>query len=76
MAAGFPRASDSRESLTFHFNKNHSGCCVGNKLQGTNGRNVELTKKLIKLFKQEMTVAWTRKEAVEMARNAQILDMF
>lgn len=39
-------------------------------------RNRELTKKLIKLFKQEMMVAWTRKEAIEMVRNAQILDMF
>ena len=40
------------------------------------GRRGELMKQLIKLFKQEMMVAWTRMEAVDVVENDQILDVF
>lgn len=69
-----PRTTDTRESLTLHFNENDSCGCVGIRQQDAKGRNGELIKNLIKLCK--MMIAWTRKEPVKMVRNAQILDIF
>ena len=45
------------------------------RLQGAKDGKGEV-RKLVKKFKQEMMVAWTSKEAVEMERSAQIVHIF
>lgn len=47
-----------------------------NRLQGAKDRNGEFVQKLKKQCKQEIMVALASMEAVQLVRNAQILDIF